>query len=72
MKVFKLIVRGKANGLLQTLVLVEDQSTHFDALPVLFILTSWDMKRGMRHTPCPSIFLGVEALDQDDFFWAKV
>ncbi len=53
-------------------MLVEDKSAHLDALPTLFLLGTWDMESGVWHTSRSTILLRVEALDEDDFLWAKI
>jgi hypothetical protein len=53
-------------------MLVEDKSAHLDALPALFLFGSWDMESGVWHTSRSTILLRVEALDEDNFLWAKI
>lgn len=38
-------------------MLVEDESAHLDALPVFFLIGSWDMESGVWHTSRPTVLL---------------
>lgn len=51
---------------------MEYQSTHFDALSCLFVLSTWDVESGMWHTPSSAIFLRVEALNKYNFLRAEM
>lgn len=53
-------------------MLMEYQSTHFDTLSILFVLSTWDVESSMRHTSRTSVLLRVETLDENHLLGAKV
>lgn len=61
----------RLHNLLQAFVLMEYQSTHFDALPALFVLRARNVERGVWHASSTSVLLRVEALDEYHFLGAK-
>ena len=58
--------------LLQAIVLVEHQSTHFNALSALLILCARNMESSMWHTSRTPILLRIKALDKYHLLGAEV
>jgi hypothetical protein len=52
--------------LLQRIILMEHQTSHFNALPTFLLLRPGDIECRMRYTARPPIELRVKALDQND------